>query len=118
MTQGELSERSGVSRSYIAQVERGDVTNIGIEPLTALAGALGVTVGYLIGETDDVPGDDDADLDAISEGRAVYVVRDVEEHRMVQELFQLFQGMKPEDQRLALALMRRMAGEVRVIGDE
>lgn len=116
MTQGELADRSGVSRSYIAQVERGDITNIGIEPLTALAKALGVTVGYLIGETEDVPGDDE--LDAVSEGRAVYVVRDMEEHRLVQELFTLFQGLKPADQRLALSFLRRMAGEARVIGDE
>ena len=80
LTQLELSERSGVSRSYIAQVERATITNVGIEPLTALAKALNVTVSYLIGESEEVPGDDAEDFNlSEEEGEALRLLRSMGE---------------------------------------
>ena len=87
MTQGELSERSGVSRSYIAQVERGDVTNIGVEPLMALAKALDVSVAYLVGETDVATKEDEDEL-TLAESRNVYSVDPA-----TRELLELIEGM-------------------------
>ena len=51
--QEDLAQASGVSRTYISEIERGRVTNVGVEALSALADALGVTVQYLLGLTDD-----------------------------------------------------------------
>ena len=114
-TQDELAARSGISRSYIAQLERGTVTNAGIEPLMALAKALEVSVAYLIGETEVA-----AEEFVLREGRAVYVVEDEEERQMTQELLRLFQKLNGADQRFALGMMRRIGGAdvARVIGDE
>ena len=47
--QEELSAKSGISRTYISEVERGQITNVGIEVIEALAKALGVSPSYLIG---------------------------------------------------------------------
>lgn len=108
LRQEDLAEISGVSQSYIANIERGRVTNVGIEYIFALARALDVRVEHLLGLSDVVV--DETDPLALYEGRAVYVVEDEEEHRLIQELFRLFQSLRPEDQRLVLSLMRRMAG--------
>lgn len=118
MRQEDLAKASGISQAYIAKIERGRVTNVGIEYIFALAQALDVRVEYLLGLSDVVVDETEDDIDEISEGRAVYVVHDVEEHRMVQELFQMFQSLKPADRHFALGMMRRIAGGPRVIGDE
>ena len=55
--QEELSRRSGVSRGYISEIERLRKTNIGVEVVFALAEALGVTVPYLLGISDDPLGE-------------------------------------------------------------
>lgn len=68
LTQEELAERAGISRSYIANVERGRVTNVGVETLTALAGALGVSPAYLMGITDDpLAGVADGEVSTVNE---------------------------------------------------
>lgn len=51
--QDQLEDQSGVSRGYISNIERGHTKNVGIEMIFALANALGVSVGYLLGITDD-----------------------------------------------------------------
>lgn len=55
MSQSELAEASGVGQSTIARLEAGETR----EPRSAraLAKALGCTVEYLFGETDDLPDD-------------------------------------------------------------
>jgi transcriptional regulator with XRE-family HTH domain len=46
---GVLAERAdGLAKSYLAKLERGEVENPGLRTLTAIARALGVTVGDLI----------------------------------------------------------------------
>lgn len=51
--QEELAQRSGVSRSYISNIESGRIVNITVDFAFALADALGVSRAYLIGLTDD-----------------------------------------------------------------
>lgn len=55
MSQSELAEASGVGQSTIARLEAGETR----EPRSAraLAKALGCSIEYLFGETDDIPGD-------------------------------------------------------------
>ena len=114
LRQEDLAEASGVSQAYIAKIERGRVTNVGIEYIFALAQALDVRVEHLLGLSDVVVEEDDT----LAEGRAVYVVGDMEEYSMVQELLKLFQTLRPADQAFALGMMRRLTGTPRVIGDE
>ncbi len=110
MTQGELSERSGVSRSYIAQVERGDVTNIGVEPLMALAKALDVSVAYLVGETDVATKEDEDEL-TLAESRNVYSVDPA-----TRELLELIEGMDGSQRQQLIGIARVLSGAPRVIG--
>ena len=49
LTQRELAERAGVSQSLVAQIERGE-REPGRNALRRLAGALGTTVSWLLGE--------------------------------------------------------------------
>jgi transcriptional regulator with XRE-family HTH domain len=46
MTQAELAERSGLQRSHIARLEKGTY-GATIDVLSAIAGALGVTVDFV-----------------------------------------------------------------------
>lgn len=57
MNQAELSRLSGVSRTYISEIERGKISNVGVDVVFKLASSLGVGVGYLLGLTDDPLGD-------------------------------------------------------------
>lgn len=52
MTTEELGKAIGVERSAITKYEKGRVTNIPPERIEALAAALDVTPGYLMGWTD------------------------------------------------------------------
>jgi len=118
LRQEDLANISGVSQSYIANIERGRVTNVGIEYIFALAEALEVRVEHLLGLSEVVV-DEPSPL-ALYEGKAIYVVEDEEEEEMIRELLRLFQRLGGADQRFALGLMRRMGGGdvPRVIGDE
>lgn len=49
LTQVKLAERAGMSRSYLADLERGKY-NPTLEMLRAISGALNVSVGELLGE--------------------------------------------------------------------
>lgn len=49
----ELGRRASVSGGYISDIERGKVTNIGVEKLFAIASGLGVSPWYLLGQTED-----------------------------------------------------------------
>ena len=109
LTQLELSERSGVSRSYIAQVERGTVTNIGIEPLIMLAKALGVTVSYLIGESDVVVDEEDEAL-TLTDSRSAY-----QTDPAVRELLELIEGMTPGQRQQMAGIARLLLGGPTII---
>lgn len=50
LNQTELAKRTGVTQAYIAMLEKGRNVNPTLALLTRLAKALGVSVGYLLGE--------------------------------------------------------------------
>lgn len=108
--QENLAEASGVSRTYISNIERGRVTNVGVEVAFALADALGVSRAYLIGLTDDPHGGiPDSILNA--EERQQFDV-------LTQEFLALFQQLDASKQQtlLNLAKMIKSADEPRIIG--
>ena len=113
--QEELAQRSGVSRGYISDIERGHVTNVGVETLFALAEALGVSVPYLLGLTD-VPLPEESES-VLREDRVVYEVGDARERALLQELVEVFQELDEEERRLLLDLARRLrrADEARTV---
>lgn len=53
INQRELSRQSGVSNSYISDIENGRVTNVGIEFIEALSKTLDVPPAWLAGWADD-----------------------------------------------------------------
>jgi transcriptional regulator with XRE-family HTH domain len=53
-TQGHLAEESGLTAAAVSQIESGD-RQPSFKTLSRLAGAFGITVGYLLGEEADLP---------------------------------------------------------------
>jgi len=47
MTQGDVEEATGISRSHISKIESGKVANPGLDTLEKIAKALKVTVSFL-----------------------------------------------------------------------
>jgi len=107
--QKQLSEQSGVSRPYISQIERARKTNISVDVLFSLADALGVTVQYLMGLTDDPLGEGSERV--LREQSGDYVVFEVEsgeERRVMQQLVDEYSALSPRSQRLAIEYLRMM----------
>lgn len=101
--QGELAQRSGISRGYISEIERGIKTNIGADIVVALASALGVTVPYLLGLTDDPLGEGNERV--LREQSGDYVVFEVDapdQRRIVQQVVDLFTRLTNDGQAHAI----------------
>lgn len=117
--QDELSEKSGVSRGYISNIERGYTANVGIEVVFSLANALGVSVEYLLGITDDplggLPAADEEDESIIRAEITQPTTR-----LLAQRLIDLFVTMPRRDQDLLLSFAQAMAAadQPRIIGEE
>ena len=107
--QEDLAERSGVSRGYISEIERGVKKNVGVEVVFLLAGALGVTVPYLLGLTDDPLGEG---MERVQREQAGdYVIFEVEtsdQRRTLQQLIDEYSALSPRNQRQALSYLRMM----------
>lgn len=107
--QEELASRSNVSRSRISEIERGDATNIGVDAVYGLADALGVSVSYLLGETDAPLAEDSAKVLAEqSEGFVVFEVDSGEQRRLFREIIDEINTLPPASQRMVLAIIRTM----------
>lgn len=107
--QSELASKSGVSRGYISEIERGVKRNIGVEIVVSLADALGVSVSYLLGLSDDVLGEGSERV--LREQSGDYVVFEVEsgeERRVMQQLIDEYSALSPRSQRLAIEYLRMM----------
>jgi transcriptional regulator with XRE-family HTH domain len=50
ISQSELAERAGISRNYVSLIERAEASNLSLNVLHSLAGALGVNPAELTGE--------------------------------------------------------------------
>jgi transcriptional regulator with XRE-family HTH domain len=107
--QEDLAEKSGVSRGYISEIERGVKKNVGVEVVFLLAGALGVTVPYLLGLTDDPLGEG---MERVQREQAGdYVIFEVEtsdQRRTLQQLIDEYTALSPRNQRQALSYLRMM----------
>jgi transcriptional regulator with XRE-family HTH domain len=53
LDQIELAAKSGVSNTYISDLERGRTRNVSVDVVLSLADALGVSIQYLLGLTED-----------------------------------------------------------------
>lgn len=107
--QSELAERSGVSRGYISEIERGVKQNVGVEVVFALAEALGVSVAYLLGVTESPLGESDAKV--MKEMAGEYVTVDVdsdEERRLVRTLIAEFNALPRRAQMAAIEIIRTL----------
>lgn len=111
--QDDLGEKSGISRGYISKLERGYTTNVGIEVIFALANALGVSVQYLLGLTDDplfgLKDDEEEELPA---------ARLPAPDPLAEELLTVYQQLDPPQRTtlLNIAKVLKTADEPRIIG--
>jgi len=107
--QKELSAKSGISQTYISQIERGRKINIGIDVVFALAEALGVTVPYLLGISDDPLGQSpDHVLKEMNGGYIAVDVEDQEQRALLREAIDTLTALHPRDRRIAMDLLRSM----------
>ena len=107
--QSELAERSGVSRGYISEIERGVKQNVGVEVVFALAEALGVSVGYLLGVSESPLGESDAKV--MREMAGEYVTVDVDsddERRLIRTLIAEFNALPRRAQVAAIEIIRTL----------
>lgn len=113
MNQDALAAAVGVSQGYISGIERGAVKNPTLEVMEKLAGALGVSLAYLLDLSDDPLG-----REALPDDQVLIEVKTPEERRLLSEVAEEFQGLDVADQQLALALIRqiRRTRGVRTIG--
>lgn len=109
MDQLELAAKSGVSNSYISDIERGRARKIGVDVVFALAEALAISPAYLLGLTDSPTGESDAKI--LAEQSADYVVAEVdgpEERRIIRSILDDLALMTPEQQRMVMAFLHAM----------
>jgi transcriptional regulator with XRE-family HTH domain len=120
LTQDELATRSGVSRPHIANIERGRSLNLSTDVVFALAKALGVTVPYLLGLSDNPLATEQNDELANAESQVVYEVKQPRVRNLAQRLIDTFIELSPGDQDtiIRIAETLRQSQTPRIIGDE
>jgi len=109
MTQAQLAEAAGVSRTYIKDIEVGHVTNVGVDAITAIATALNVSLAYLMGMSDDPLSESPEIVLAESSGR--YVVQEVDNpglRRLLQDVISSFSALPPDSQVVVYNLIQHM----------
>jgi transcriptional regulator with XRE-family HTH domain len=122
VNQLELSDRSGVSNTYISDIERGRARKVGVDVVFALAEALQVNPAYLLGLTDAPSGE--SDVRVMKEMAGEYVTVDVdsdEERRLVRSLMDEFNALPRRAQQAAIEmvrLLRRMESDEPLADDE
>jgi len=109
LRQEDLSELSGVSQAYIAKIERGRVTNVGIEYIEMLAKALDVRVAYLLGLSDVVV--EEEEVLELREARPAYEVIDP----TMKELLEAIEKMTPGQRQQMLGIARLLLGGPTII---
>lgn len=117
--QGELAAISGISNSWISNIETGKVDNPKVELVEVLAAALGVTAAYLLGYTEN-PLPEISSPSAIADSHVVYEVEDAPTRRSLQRLLDDVQALDAPQRELVcnLAAMLRSSATPRIIGNE
>ncbi len=109
LTQEDLASAAHLSRSYINSIENGKVTNVGAEHLERLATALGVSMAYLLGMTDDPLSYSPDLLFAETDGRhVVYELADPVIRRRVEQVISKFEILSDAQQRLVIELLGQL----------
>lgn len=110
LRQEDLADISGVSQAYIAKIERGRVTNVGIEYIFALAKALDVRVEHLLGLSDVVV--DEGDVGHLLDAPAGYITNLTEEEV---EAVRLLRSMSDVDRKQAMGVLRRLGSPSQLV---
>lgn len=114
LRQEDLAEISGVSQAYIAKIERGRVTNVGIEYIELLAKALDVRVAYLLGLSDVVVDEEDEEeLLGTKEAQNSYNATTTDP--TTRELLELIEGMDTAQRRQMVDVARVLFRPPRII---
>lgn len=121
LDQKELGRRANVSNTYISDLERGRVTNPGIEIIFALADALGIPVADLIGIEVEQPDVDEDTLPAYF--TSTHLVRRIDHpytRSMAKRFLDLFLELPQRDQELLLRMAETItsSNQPRIIGEE
>lgn len=109
MNQNFLATQIGVDQTYISRIERDQDVNVGIKTIEALADALGVSVGYLLGVSDSPLGESDAKV--MREMAGEYVTVDVDsddERRLIRTLISEFNTLPRRAQVAAIEIIRTL----------
>lgn len=113
LNQDHIATLSGVSRTYISQLERGIPDNVSVDIVFALAQALGVSPAYLLGLTDDplkgVDDDEDEPLN-LRESSPPYITDPA-----TKELLDLLHELDPEQRRRFIDGAKLLLGVPRII---
>lgn len=112
LSQQELADAAGVSRSYIKDIEIGRVTNVGVAAIDAIADALQVSPAYLLGYTES-PLDEPDDV-VLKEAAGDYIVREMPnpvERRLSAEMLDMFAALDIDSQRSFINLLHNLRGE-------
>jgi len=109
--QDALADASGISRTYISDIERGKITNVGIEVVFSLAKALGVSVPYLLG-IDEYP------LSGIQDEESEETKPPTS--TVGSELLNIYQQLTPQQQStlLSIAKVLKATDEPKIVGME
>jgi transcriptional regulator with XRE-family HTH domain len=121
LDQKELGRRASVSNTYISDLERGRVTNPGIEVVFSLAEALNVPVVDLLGIEVDIPELDEENLPAYLTGtHLVHRIDHPYTRNMAKRFLELFLALPQRDQDLLLRMAETIAAsnQPRIIGEE
>lgn len=105
--QNELARLTGVSRTYVSQIETGAVDAIMTDTLLKLSNALGVSPAYLLGLTD-IPIDNDVASADASPDRITFDVRDVELRSAIIELVSIVREMTPAERRYFVDMAQKL----------
>lgn len=126
LTQQQLAEKSGVSRSYIGNLEKDSTSNIGSDIILKLADALGVAPTYLMGVEEDplygIPEEEEekeaekTKLIRETASNATYTVANAE----VELLITIYQLLNQEKRRILLNMAKvlRDADQPHIIGTD
>lgn len=116
LNQDRVAAISGVSRTYISQLERGIPDNVSVDIVFSLAAALGVSPAYLMGLTDNPLGgiDDEENSEeelTLREASAHYIAEDP----TTKELLTLIQEMDAGQRLQFLSIAKVLLHPPRII---